>query len=374
MQLNAAANTPAGCFASQTQKFTYEKLLSLPKQNETISECLRGFLKGQNPSYAKEVLPLLMKTNNLTPSLADITAIFRNTKDAQTAFAAAAALCSVPSEITPYEKQLFNVISSQNQADYKKTLAVIVLAANESVDSTYTSFLEPALNASDPVLKAYASAAYTMIMPETQTRFSSEIISLYGFDKNFALTALQATGLTDKQFYSALKEASKSNQEITRAGAIEWIGDKEDKKLLEGLFKLPYKDSTTVSAAANALASNYNLIAQELKRQLRTSPKSASAAIAVMTYAFLGSEHFDDIEQGLKSLNANEQANSARVVLAAAEILQGKTPYYINPQLEEQRIKKLILPLGKVASNAKDETTKYYADNALKALYDLINK
>ena len=98
------------------------------------------------------------------------------------------------------------------------------------------------------------------------------------------------------------------------------------------------------------------------------------SATAVMTYALLGSEHFDDIEQGLKSLNANEQANSARVVLAVAEILQGKTPYYINPQLEQQRIKKLILPLGKVASNAKDENTKYYADTALKALYDLINK
>lgn len=373
-QSYAAAKKPSACFVSSSQRFNYEKSISSPQENERITNCLKTFLTGQQTPYAKEALPILEKSNNLSSCLAETTLILRNAKDAQTAFAAASALASVPEEITPYQKQLFNIISSPKQPDYKKTLAVIVLSSAELLDSTYTSFLEPALYADDPVLQAYAAAAYTMLVPETKTRFLNGIITLYGFDKNFALTAFAATGLPDKQLYSALKEALNHEKELTRAGAAQWIGDSEDKKSLQSLFKLSYRDASTISAAANALASNYNLIQADLKKEMRSNPQSISAEVAVMTYALLGSERFDDIRTGLESLNTNQQANSARVLFSVAEILQSKKPFYGNAKLEEERIKKMIVPLGKATAKTKDEKTSAYCDSALKAIYDLINK
>lgn len=373
-RLNAAVKTPEGCFASDNQRFTYEKSLSPAEENEQITNCLKIFLGAENSAYAQEVLPLLKKSNNLSTAMPETMRIFRNAKDAPATFAAASALISVPEDLGPYKKAVYNVLSSSNQEDYKKTLAVIILASAGAVDGGYTPFLTPALSAEDPVLQAYASAAYALIIPETKSRFINGIITVYGFDKTFALRAFGNTGLKNKELNSALKSAVKSEREITRVSAEEWIGDLQDKKLLEVLLSLPYNDAPTVSAAATALAANYDLVSAALKKALRASPETPGAAIAVMTYALLGGEHFDEIEKSLQSSNANEQANAARVALSAAEILQSKTPYYQNPFLEEQRIKKLIAPLGKISNRAKDENAKYYSDAAIKAIYNLINK
>ncbi len=372
-QLNAAAKTPAQCFGSESQKFIYEKAISTTEDNERITVCLKDFLKSDNPAHIMEALTALQKSNNLSYALSQTVNILKNADDAPTAFAAASALVSVSEELAPYNKALFNIVSSANQEDYKKTLAVIILAASNAVDSGYTPFLNPALTAQDPVLKAYAAAAYALLIPDTKTRFINDIITLYGFDKAFALRAYQNTGLKKKELYSALKTALKNEEEITRFSAVEWIGDDGDKKSLEALFSLSYDDASTISAAANALASNYDIIEAKLKKEMRSAPQSSAAATSVMTYALLGGEHFDDIDKYLQSSNANEQANGARVVLSVAEILQNKTPYYKNPQLEEQRVKKLIAPLGKLANRAKDDTAKYYADAAIKAIYNLIN-
>ncbi len=373
-RLNAAVKTPEGCFASDNQRFTYEKSLSPAEENEQITNCLKTFLSEGGAAYAQEALPLLKKSNNLSTAMPETMRIFKNAKDAPSAFAAASALISVPEDLGPYKKAVYNVLSSANQEDYKKTLAVIILASAGAVDGGYTPFLTPALSAEDPVLQAYASAAYALIIPETKSRFINGIITVYGFDKTFALRAFENTGLKNKELNSALKSAVKSESEIMRVSAAEWIGDIQDKKLLEALLALPYNDAQTVSAAATALAANYGLVSASLKKALRANPETPGAAVAVTTYALLGSEHFDEIEKSLQSSNANEQANAARVSLSAAEILQSKTPYYQNPFLEEQRIKKLIAPLGKISNRTKDENAKYYSDAAIKAIYNLINK
>ncbi|MGN0023319.1 MAG: hypothetical protein ACI352_04745 [Elusimicrobiaceae bacterium] len=373
-QLNAAVKTPEGCFASDNQRFTYEKSLSPAEENEQITNCLKTFLSAGYEDYAKQALPILKKSNNLSTAMPETVAIFKSAKDAPSAFASASALISVPEDLGPYKKAVYNVLSSANQEDYKKTLAVIILASAGAVDGGYTPFLTPALSAEDPVLQAYASAAYALIIPETKTRFLNGIITVYGFDKTFALRAFENTGLKNKELNSALKSAVKSEKEITRLSAAEWIGDIQDKKLLEVLLSLPYNDAQTISAAATALAANYDEVSAALKKALRANPETPGAATAVMTYALLGGEYFDEIEKSLQSSNANEQANAARVALSAAEILQSKTPYYQNPFLEEQRIKKLIAPLGKLSNRTKDENAKYYSDAAIKAIYNLINK
>ncbi len=373
-QLNAAAETPAQCFGSENQKFIYEKAIATTQNNERITVCLKDFLKSNNPLHIQEALTALQKSNNLSTALPQTANIFKNAKDAPTAFAAASALISVSEELAPYNKAIFNIISSANQEDYKKTLAVVVLASSNAVDSGYTPFLNPALNAEDPVLKAYAASAYALLIPNTKTRFINDIITLYGFDKSFALRAYQNTGLKKKELSSALKTALKNQTEITRLSAAEWIGDIGEKNLLEDLFDLSYDDASTISAAATALASNYDIISPKLRKEMRNKPQTSAAATAVMTYALLGSSAFDDIEKYLQSSNANEQANGARAALSVAEILLDKTPYYKNAQLEEQRLKKLIAPLGKLANRAKDENAKYYAEAATKAIYKLINK
>ena len=373
-RLNAAVKTPEGCFASDNQRFTYEKSLSPAEENEQITNCLKNFLSGEGAAYAQEALPILKKSNNLSTVMPETMLIFKNAKDAPTAFASASALISVPEDLGPYKKAVYNVLSSANQEDYKKTLAVIILASAGAVDGGYTPFLTPALSAEDPVLQAYASAAYALIIPETKSRFINGIITVYGFDKTFALRAFENTGLKSRELNSALISEVIIEKEITSVSAAEWIGDVQDKKLLEALLTLPYSDAQTISAAATALAANYDMVSAALKKALRANPETPGTAAAVMTYALLGSEHFDEIEKSLQSSNANEQANAARVALSAAEILQSKTPYYQNPSLEEQRIKKLIAPLGKISNRAKDENAKYYSDAAIKAIYNLINK
>ena len=373
-QLNAAAETPDNCFSSAIQKNFYEKALSPLEDNERITLCLKNFLKTDNPLHIQEALTSLKKSNNLSTSLPQTVNILKNAEDAPTAFAAAYALISVPEELPPYNKAIFNILSSPKQEDYKKTLAAIILASANVIDSGYTPFLTPALNAEDPVLKAYAASAYALLIPNTKTRFINDIITLYGFDKAFALRAYKNTGLKDKELSSALKTALKNQTEITRLSAAEWIGDSGDKKLLEDLFDLSYDDASTISAAATALASNYDIISPKLRKEMRNKPQTPAAATAVMTYALLGSSAFDDIEKYLQSSNANEQANGARAALSVAEILLDKTPYYKNAQLEEQRLKKLIAPLGKLANRAKDENAKYYSEAATKAIYKLINK
>lgn len=372
--LNAAAKTPAACFSSPLQRFTYEKALSSVSDTEKINNCLKNILASGSDSAIRAALPILQKSGNMAAVYPQTVNIFIKSKDATVAFAAAAALISSPEGLDRQQNKILGVISAQTQEDYKKTLAVIILASAEAIDSNYTSYLMPALSAEDPVLKAYTSAAYALLIPETKTRFLQGIISLYGFDKNFALKALENSGLKQKELYSALRNALKNEEEITRTSAAQWIGDSEDKKLLEALFSLQYKDTPTISAAANALSSNYILIADKLKRELRSNPQSPQAAIAVMTYGLTGGEHLADIEKGLSSSNTNEQANSARVVLSIAEILQSKKPFYTNPSLEEQRIKRLIPALGKLENRTKDENVKYYSQAASKAIYSLINK
>ncbi len=372
--LNAAAKTAESCFSSPTQKFTYEKSLSSSSENEEINKCLKEVLISGSDAAIRQALPLLQKSGNMAEALSETVNIFIKSKDAPTAFSAAAALISTPESISRYQKKILGVISAQTQEDYKKTLAVIILASAGKIDSKYTSFLTPALNAEDAVLKVYASSAYALLIPETKTRFLQEIIGVYGFDKNLALKALESTGLKQKELYAALRTALRNKEEIIRASAAQWIGDSADKKLLENLFLIQTHDTPTISAAANALASNYDLVADKLKKELKAEPKSPQADIVVMTYALLGGEHLADIEKGLESNNENEQANSARVVRSIAEILQNKRPFYTNSALEEQRIKKLIPPLGKLANRSKNKTVKYYSDAASKAIYALINK
>jgi len=363
------------CFTSRTQQYTFEKGISPAQENAAITACLLKNLHTQDADIFEKTTLSLRKSGNISAASAMMLQVLQTTKNPRMAFSAAAALISIPEQAAYHEDIYFALLTSPLQPDYKKTLAGIILASLESSGEDYIPYLLPALKAQDLVLQSYACAAYTLADPQAQDTCLQQIIRLYTFDKAFAQKAFAATGLKEKALAPALKSALKNPEESLRISAIEWISDIADPKLLEAVLDTTYniKDILTLSAAANALAANYNITSAALKKALKKDPSTPQATVAVMAYTFIGSAAFDVIEQALKTGNNNEKANALRVISSLAGILAGDASYYPNPALEKQRIRKFIAPAAKAADEAKNPVLKTYADNAVKELYKLLN-
>ncbi|MDR1123117.1 MAG: hypothetical protein LBL61_00555 [Elusimicrobiota bacterium] len=371
----AAPAAAQNCFASKQQKYEYEQGLAPAQQNAQITACLQAALNPDDFEAFDAAAAALRKSGNTAAATGDIMKIFRETKSPQAAFSAAAFLISAPAgQLQPYEKTLYTLLAS-GAPDYKKTLAVAMLAAMGADAAGYTPFLTPAIEASDPVLQAYAAAAYTVLSPQAQGLYLDKIIFLYGFDKNFAQAAFAATGLKEKALHAALKTALKNARGAGRVSAIEWIADAGDKKLLEAALEANYDtDNTTARpAAAQALGSNFEIMESALKKALKKAPASSAAATAVMAYSLIGGNALGDIETALKSGDNNEISNALRVVAAVAGILAGEPSSYPNPGLERQKLQKLIPMCARIDNEAKNTQVKTYAAAAVKELYKLLN-
>ena len=367
----------AECFTSRQQRYTYEQGICAPQENEQLTACLKKDIMQTGGESFNNALASLRKSNNLRTVLPEVVNVFKTSKNPQAVFAAATALISVPEELNIYQKDLIDVLTSPSAQDYKKTLAAIVLTSMDAADSSYTSFLTPALNAKDGALAAYACAAYSILMPGTLDKYLSRIVQLYTFDKVFAQKAFDATGLKERALTSKLQEDLYSSNEALRLSAIEWIGDLGNKKLLLDLLKPEVeqnKEGPTLSSAANALVRNYALIKEDLRKSLKSEPSSQTATIAVMAYSFMGGESYTIIEPLLDGGSDNETANALRVVSSVAGILSGDSSYYPNPKLEREKITKLIAPVAHINKNASNPKVKLYAQSASKELYKLLNE
>ena len=168
--VTATALNAADCFASKQQQYMFERAIAPAKENAQITECLLKQLKSDNFEDFDRVAASLRKSNNTAPALPLIMQIFKESKNPQAAFSAAAFLISAPYELAQYEKPLLNIISS-TAPDYKKTLAVIVLSSMGALDARYAPFLTPAIDGKDIVLQAYAAGAYTIIAPHAQGQY-----------------------------------------------------------------------------------------------------------------------------------------------------------------------------------------------------------
>lgn len=365
----------ADCFVSKQQQYIYERGVAPAKENAQITACLLKRLNPDNFDEFDKAAASLRKSNNTAPAISAMMRIFKETKNPRAAFSAAAFLISAPYELAAYEKQLLNILASNTQ-DYKQTLAVIVLASMESIGANYAPFLTPAIDGKDPVLQAYAAAAYTVIVPGIKDLYLDKIIMLYGFDKAFAQMAFNATGLKDKVLHAALKTALRSADETMRISAIEWAAETNDKTLLNAILNANYdpKDTQTLAAAAQAMVRNMPAMRGEVKKAFKKPPTSAQATIAVMAYSFIGAEGSNDIEAFLKSSNTNEVSNALRVISYTAGILAEDAAYYPNPLLEDYQIKRLIPLAAHIDDTAKNTQVKAYAATAVKELYKLLNK
>ncbi|MDR0953259.1 MAG: hypothetical protein LBM71_03610 [Elusimicrobiota bacterium] len=368
------------CYTGNAQKKTYEEGLAPTEENETITACLKKSLnaqgEGAKDNFDKTVAAL-RKSGNIAAVFPEMMQIFKTSKDPGQVFTAAAALISSPSDLPPYQHQLLNLLSSPQAQDYKKTLAAIALIVIGGANtSDYTPFLTPALNAEDAALQAYACGAATLAGQSLGGQYLNQIIQLYTFDKTFAQNAFAKTGLKDSALNAKLKENLKSQSEPLRLAAIEWIGEKENKKLLLNLLDLPnsFNDGeATLPAAAAALAANYQTVSTNLKKAMKNAPKSFEASVATMAYALVGSNSFNQIDELLKNGSEDEKANSLRVIASSAAILKNDAAHYQNPELEKDRIKRFIEPVGQLANNTASKEIKPYADTTLKGLYNLLN-
>ncbi|MDR1684477.1 MAG: hypothetical protein LBR90_03345, partial [Elusimicrobiota bacterium] len=362
---------PAGlnaqdCFQTLQQRYRYEAALSPAEENKQITDCLKQQLLNPGQNDLEAAIAALRKSDNIANARAELMRIFTSSADAQIVFAAACALTYGAADLGAYEARLLNIASSPAAQDYKQTLAIIILAAAEAVDSSYEPFLTPALNAQDPVLKAYARGALTLISPQVKGEYLADIVFLYSFDKAFALRAFAASGLKQKALRARLKETlGKGGAQA--AAAAQWIGDLNDKNLLSLLLETDFDpgDAAALSAAANALAENYPLMLPEIKKTLKRGPPAASAA--VMALAFKGGAA-DDAVRELLAGGANEQANGLRVISARAGILLSNAAFYPNPQLEIFRIKKFIPAVAGLGLEGQSPQTKIFAQTANREL------
>jgi len=364
------------CFSSRQQRYTYEQGLASTVENYRITSCLKKELAKKDYQSFSQAVSSLRKSNNLKGVIHLLIDVFVNSKDPQTVFTAATALISAPEESIAFQKDFINELTSPVAPDYKKTLAAVVLIAAEEANGSYTAFLEPALNAKDKALEAYACGAYSLLVPGTSEKYLNPIIRLYAFDKTFAQKAFASTGLSQSVLNARLVEDYYSQEQALRLAAIEWIGDSGNKKLLVKLLSPQVsktKEGPTLSAAANALLRNYAAISVDLRKALKKDPASESATVAVMTYSFMGSRSYEVITPLLSKGSDNEISNALRIITSITGILDEDPSYYPNPGLEKQRLTKLIAPVAQAGKNAQSAEVKLYAQSAAKELYRFLN-
>lgn len=376
--LTAALAAPAlcaPCFKDEANQKAYEQKISDEESVNQITQCIKNnWAKGELKDFEKEASSI-RKAKEVPAVQQELFTIFSSTTNPQNAFTAISTIMDGAAAVTRQQQNILLSALTQQTQEYKKILAAIALADFGLVDSSYSDYLVPALNADDEILKAYASASYNLLIPKMQDKYLDAVITLYGFNKPFALRAFIATDTNQKTLFKHLKEAFLSPLPVRRLSAIEWAADLKNKNVLEALSKMPqqYNDTPTISAAAFALSKNYEQMQPLLEKSLKKEPSSNAATIAVMAYAFLGNPSFKYIEDCLKQGNANQKANAARVISSVAGLLKGNQGGYENPAFEKQKLLQLIGPLGKAENSNKDDAFTPYFEAASKELYNLLN-
>ncbi len=374
--LLAASAFGAPCFKDEASQKAYEQKTLDEESANQITQCIKNnWAKGELKDFEKEASSI-RKAKEVPVVQQELFTVFSSTTNPQNAFTALSTIIDGGASVTQQQQNiLLSALTLQTQ-EYKKILATIALADFGLIDSSYSDYLIPALNAEDEILKAYASAAYNLLIPKMQDKYLDAVITLYGFNKPFALRAFIATGTDQKTLCGHLKEAFLSPLSARRLSAIEWAADLKNKKVLEALGKMPeqYNDTSTISAAAFALSKNYAQMQPMLEKSLKKNPSSNAATTAVMAYAFLGNPSFKYIEDCLKQGNTNQKANAARVISSVAGLLKGNQGGYENPAFERQKLLQLIGPLGKAENANKEDSFTPYFEAASKELYSLLNQ
>ena len=313
----------------------------------------------------QQVLPLLQKNNRSAAENQTVLTLFRTAKNPDVVFAAGASLVKTP-PAKAQEPALFNVLM-RSQDGLKQTFAAVIITAMGSVHEELTPTLENALAGKDPVLRAYAAAAYALIKPR-DTAYTQDIVRLYIFDPAFAERALNMQTAKAKNLFKILQKASTSDDEQVRAAAATWLGTLHTQDSAKQLLKMAKKEtSPSVQAAiATGLAAQRTDTLDTVEKGLRKNYTSPYANTCALALGFMTGNGIDAVRKNLTSANTNARINASRAAAYMASVLSNPDAFAYSSDrvFDIHLLKGLIAPL-KALEKSGDDTEKKYAANAL---------
>jgi HEAT repeat protein len=319
-----------------------------------------------------DALPLLQQKTRTAAQTQQVFDIFRYAKDDATAFAAGASLTRLPPSKL-YEPALLNVIIRDDNP-LKTAFSAVILTAMGSPSPDFLPILEGALQSPDPVLRAYAGTAYTLIKPETK-KYAQEVVLLYIYDAALAARAMNAMAGNEKQEVAFLKQGAESDNASTRAAAARWLGALMNKKATAQLLKMAKTetDSSVQTQLAMSLAGlreqTFGEVIKGLKKDY-TSPVSATYALAL---GFMTGHAVDPLRVALgNQANVNIRINALRACAYMAGVLSNPDAFnYTSDRAFDASLLKTLIPQIKAFANARGPEAPY-AQNALRQLEKLI--
>lgn len=312
------------------------------------------------------LLPLLQAPTRTAAQTQQVLRLFTDATQPETVFAAGASLVRIP-PAKIQENNLLNLLL-KNHAPLKQFFAGVILTAMGADYPELSELMQEVLDsAGDPVLRAYAAAAYTVLNP-TQTQYSDGIVHLYIYDPAFAQRAMNLISSGDGQTLRYLKKAAGSDQAQVRAAAAAWLGDVQNKKASAQLLRMADKETDTeVSAAlAQALAKNQTWTLQKAVKKLNFAPAGQPAATYALALGFMTGNAVPHLKQTLLNKNAAARANAARAAAYMAGVLASEQARLYSSDVSfDTFLLKGLIPLLSALAQTGSEAEKLYAQNAL---------
>ncbi|MDR0291969.1 MAG: HEAT repeat domain-containing protein [Elusimicrobium sp.] len=322
-------------------------------------------------------IPAAVQNRNLRTDadFADAVNLFSKTKDNESIFAAAAALADCPPPKN-YAGNFYDMVISSDEHGLRQFFAAVILTSMSADNKELLPSLQDAyLSAKDPALKAYAAAALAVLNPSDKTK-SDDVVSLYSYDKIFALKAVNYLYPNDKKIISALKNAAGGKDVNVRKGAAQMLGTFINEESAKILFKMLEKEQDAVvsSATAFSISRMPKYAAADIKKCLKIKYSSRPAFTCSLALGFMQESGFEIIKENLSSENENAQINALRAASAAAEILSGNdtASYSSDVKFDRQNLKTLIPQIAALSANGKSDKIKEYADAAGKSFLKLM--
>ncbi|MCL2887694.1 MAG: HEAT repeat domain-containing protein [Elusimicrobia bacterium] len=328
-------------------------------------------------ALSAQQIPEAVQNRNLTAD-ADFSAamnLFSKSQDNENIFAAAAALADCPPPKS-YENNLYDIVISSDEHGPRQFFAAIILTSMSADNKELLPSLQDAYQtAKDTVLKAYAAAAVSIINPADKTK-SDDVISLYSYDKIFALKAINYLYSGDDKIISALKNAAGSKDVNVRKGAAQMLGTFINEKSAKILFKMldKEKDAEVSSAIAFSISRMPQFASADIKKCLNIKYSTRPAFTCSLALGFMPGAGFEILKGSLSDANENVQINALRAAAAAAEVLSGKdtASYSSDVKFDKQNLKTLIPQIASMGANSKSDKVKEYADTAGKSFQKLM--
>lgn len=325
------------------------------------------------PSAAlNRALPLLQKASRTPEENQQVLTLFRSAKEPDVVFAAGASLVKTP-PTKAQEPALFNLLVRQTDG-LKQTFSAVILTAMGGTHEELLPVLQHALDGKDPLLRAYAAAAYTLIRPDEKT-YTEDIVRLYIFDPAFATRALFAASGKQASVLPQLKTASASADEQVRSAAASWLGSLHTEQAAKQLLKMAKKENAAQVQAsiATALAAQRDNTLPTVAQGLQKKYTSAYANTCALALGFMTGHAVDTLRQNLRSTRTDARINAARAAAYMANVLSNPDAfaYSSDREFDIRLLKGLIAPLNALA-NSGSETEKEYAQNALRQIEKLM--